>query len=503
MSPASSDRRPRFGFGTNGLGNHRLPDALRLLADLGYDGVALTLDTGHLDPYGEDFDHELPRIAKLLDQLGLGVIIETGARYLLDPRRKHHPTLISEESDQRVDFLVRAIRVGAELGAQAVSFWSGVAHDPGLPESVLWERLVHGTARVITSAEHHGVQLGFEPEPGMLVESIADYERLAADLGDPRTLGLTLDIGHCRCLEDRSVPDCVRRAGDRLVNVQIDDMRRGVHEHLEFGEGEIDFPPVLAALDEIGYTGLIAVELPRHSHDGPGVAMRSINFLRDAASSAAAPSPRELVAAYAKPGGAAWLEQKAADVALNPAAIRIAFPSAGLKCGKIAAGASGWGVDDAARIALLDVLGLTGPELVEELTVLYQQGDAAERRGVLNALSYLDTRPSADNDGIGDGALPLVLDAIRCNDTTLISAALGEYAARRLDDDAFRQAVLKCVFTGIPLAEVVGLEERTDAELVRMFEHYAAERRAAGRVVPEDVTNLLDRSAKTTPEGTP
>ena len=492
----------RFGFGTNGLGNHRLPDALRLLADLGYDGVALTLDTGHLDPYGDDFERDLPRIARLLDQLGLAVIVETGARYLLDPRRKHHPTLISEGSDLRVDFLDRAIRVGAELGAQAVSLWSGVA--PGdVPESMLWERLVHGCSRVVTSAEHHGVQLGFEPEPGMLVENIAGYERLAAELGDPRALGLTLDIGHCRCLEELTVPDCVRRAGDRLVNVQIEDMRRGVHEHLEFGEGEIDFPPVLAALDEIGYTGLIAVELPRHSHDGPGAAMRSIDFLRDAASRAsAAPSPRELVAQYAKPGGAAWLEQKAADVARDPAAIRLAFPAAGLRCGKAPAGASGLGVDDAARIALLDALDLAGPERVEELTVLYQQGDAAERRGVLRALDYLD-RTDAPGDGIGGGALPLVLDAIRCNDTRLISAALGDYAARRLDDDSFRQAVLKCVFTGIPLKEVAGLEQRTDAELVRMFEHYAAERRAAGRVVPEDVTDLLDRSAKSTPEGTP
>ena len=47
------------------------------------------------------------------------------------------------------------------------------------------------------------------------------------------------------------------------VNVQIDDMVRGVHEHLEFGTGEIDFPPVLRALRESGYRGLVAVELPR------------------------------------------------------------------------------------------------------------------------------------------------------------------------------------------------------------------------------------------------
>ena len=69
----------------------------------------------------------------------------------------------------------------------------------------------------------------------------------------------------------------MRAAGrPHLVNVQIDDMRRGVHEHLEFGTGEVDFPPVLRGAREAGYRGLVAVELPRHSHAAPLVAARSI-----------------------------------------------------------------------------------------------------------------------------------------------------------------------------------------------------------------------------------
>ncbi|MFE7329639.1 TIM barrel protein [Streptomyces sp. NPDC057565] len=59
-------------------------------------------------------------------------------------------------------------------------------------------------------------------------------------------------------------------------------MRRGTHEHLEFGEGEIDFPPVLCALDDAGYRGLVTVELPRHAHAALDVAARSIGFLHRA-----------------------------------------------------------------------------------------------------------------------------------------------------------------------------------------------------------------------------
>jgi L-ribulose-5-phosphate 3-epimerase len=272
----------RFGYGTNGFTNHRLPEALRVIADLGYDGVALTLDTNHLDPFGADLARRTAAVAADLDRLGLAVVIETGARYLLDPWRKHSPTLMDDDPAKRLDYLRRAVRVGADLGAEAVSFWSG-SKPVDLPDAEVWDNLVAGCAAVVDTAERFGVPLGFEPEPGMVVADLDGYDRLRLRLGNPEPFGLTLDIGHCRCVEAAPVPDCVRRAGARLVNVQIDDMRRGVHEHLELGTGEVDFPPVLAALREVGYGGLVAVELPRHSHAAPEVARRSLAFLRAAA----------------------------------------------------------------------------------------------------------------------------------------------------------------------------------------------------------------------------
>jgi len=269
----------RFGYGTNGFANHRLDDALEVIKDLGYAGVALTLDHAHLDPFAPGLSRRVAALAATLARLQLGVVIETGARYLLDPRRKHEPTLVSADgADRRVRFLRAAIDIAADLGAEAVSFWSGTPGD-GLSTRTAWDRLEQRCASVVDHAERRDVALGFEPEPGMLVKDLAGYERLHTRLGRPPALGLTLDIGHCRCNEPLPVPECVRRAGDRLVNVQIDDMRRGEHIHREFGDGEIDFPPVLAALADISYTGLVSVELPRHSHDAPGAAGRALAFL--------------------------------------------------------------------------------------------------------------------------------------------------------------------------------------------------------------------------------
>ncbi|MFJ8982874.1 sugar phosphate isomerase/epimerase family protein [Streptomyces sp. NPDC102282] len=289
MTPASL----RLGYGTNGLTDLRLDDALGLLADLGYDGVGLTLDHMHLDPLGPDLADRTRRVARRLTGLGLGVTVETGARYVLDSRRKHGPSLLDPDPDARaarVALLLRAVDVAADLGAHAVHCFSGVVPpatgaDTGADagRDVMWQRLADALGPVLDAAAGAGVPLAVEPEPGHLLATLADFHHLRALLGDPEPLGLTLDIGHCQCLEPASPVDCVKEAAPWLRHVQIEDMRRGVHEHLPFGDGEIDFPPVLEALAATGYTGLTVVELPRHSHAGPDLAARSLRFLRNGA----------------------------------------------------------------------------------------------------------------------------------------------------------------------------------------------------------------------------
>ncbi|MFE9763907.1 EboA domain-containing protein [Streptomyces sp. NPDC005808] len=191
-------------------------------------------------------------------------------------------------------------------------------------------------------------------------------------------------------------------------------------------------------------------------------------------------------------GGAAraWLDQALDEAAAHPGAhgpisvweLRIA--EAGRRCGPEHA--------DAARVLLLH----TARADMNALTRVYRQGTAAERRAVLHALPHLVAGPDA---------LPLVEDALRTNDTRLVAAAVGPYAARHLDPHNWRHAVLKCLFTGVPVEEVAELPRRAhaDAELARMLADYADERTAAGRPVPEDLHRVLTLTDPTaTPTGT-
>ncbi len=52
------------------------------------------------------------------------------ARYVLNPRMKHDPTLMDPDETRRaarLDFLFRAVDVAKALGAESVSLWSGRA----------------------------------------------------------------------------------------------------------------------------------------------------------------------------------------------------------------------------------------------------------------------------------------------------------------------------------------------------------------------------------------
>jgi sugar phosphate isomerase/epimerase len=270
-----------LGYNTNGFAHHRLEDALSILAELGYQSVALTLDYHALNPYAADLPELLAAVKGLLHQHGMRSVVETGARFLLDPRRKHQPTLLSAEAAdraRRLDFLRRAVDVAAGLGSDAVSFWSGAACD-GAPDATLMGRLVEGCRELCAYADGRQVRLAFEPEPGMFLDTMARFAELRERVNHPR-FGLTLDVGHLHCLGEVPTREHVRRWRDVLWNVHVEDMRRGVHDHLMFGEGEMDFAEVLEALAEVGYAGGLHVELSRHSHDAVETARRALAFLR-------------------------------------------------------------------------------------------------------------------------------------------------------------------------------------------------------------------------------
>jgi hypothetical protein len=78
-----------------------------------------------------------------------------------------------------------------------------------------------------------------------------------------------------------------------------------------------------------------------------------------------------------------------------------------------------------------------------------------------------------------------VFEAIACR---------NPYPLVYFDEPAWNQMVVKCVFMGAPIEGISGLAQRRNSELVQMLADLAAERRAAGRPMPQSVLDYIERA---------
>ena len=224
------------------------------------------------------------------------------------------------------------------------------------------------------------------------------------------------------------------------------------------------------------------------------------------------PSPEALASAEAlgtvlaecDAEGAAWVASTVAELPQQPTetGLRVIFARAGRVLGDAlvsptssdldrlaAAGASmpgPWRRRDLGRaIALLHVLSRLPDDRHPALVAgLVRRGEIGEQCTMLRILPALP-----DPGRFVDAAI----DACRTNAEPVFAsiAAFNPYPAAHFPDLAFDQMVLKAVFIGLPVENIVGLKERVTATTARMAADYAAERRAAGRDVPADVDHIL------------
>ncbi len=221
------------GYNTNGFAHHKIEDALQIIAELGYRSIAFTLDYNTLEPFAANAITKAQELGKIAQDLHLNLVIETGARFLLDPRRKHQPTLLSKQASdrkKRADFLLRCAELGLAMGSNTLSFWSGKP-DFDTADDSYWELLIEQCVLISRQVENSEMKIAFEPEPGMFIDTMGKFEQLHKAISHSK-FGLTLDIGHLECMNEMPLLPHLEKWGSVLWNIHLEDMRLGVHDHL-------------------------------------------------------------------------------------------------------------------------------------------------------------------------------------------------------------------------------------------------------------------------------
>jgi sugar phosphate isomerase/epimerase len=236
-----------------------LDEALRTL--YGHGWRAFEASTEHMVAIERD---EVPeeRIAEVRSCLvELGVAMPQ-AHAMLQADVAHRDEAKREKHVRR---LARHIEIAGALGIEVI-----VIHPGGRKMATTraeWERdwrlNVETFRRLGDLAGEQGLRIGLE---NLMGRYRAPYELLdlIAAIDHP-AIAVTFDTSHANVV-GLDVPAAIREFGPTLAATHISDNDGSGDQHRTPGNGQIDWPPAMEALREVGYEGLFDLEIPGERH---------------------------------------------------------------------------------------------------------------------------------------------------------------------------------------------------------------------------------------------
>lgn len=273
----------RLAFSSNAYLRYPVDEAIRRIAALGYQGLELLADVPHAWPAGL-LDKQKQTIRDALAEHGLEIANVNAfmMNAVADPRQPYwHPSWIEPDPHYRAirrEHTKRALVLARELGATSIQTEPGGPLEPGqswhAAAGIFYDELMP----CVEVAEKQRVFLLLEPEPGLLLETFAQYLEFI-DRVDSPWVGLNFDIGHAYCVGDdpaRWIPAMARHT----KHYHIEDIASSrQHRHLIPGRGAIDFSATLRAIAETGYNGWVTVELYPYLDDPDAAGREARRFL--------------------------------------------------------------------------------------------------------------------------------------------------------------------------------------------------------------------------------
>ncbi len=221
-------------------------EEIEAIAGAGYPAVGI--HRSKLEPLGVE------AVGAMVRDAGLEVSCYNTGGYFLDDGMW----------EQRIEETKKRIETTARLGADCLVILTGPRGRQTLAEAE--HRFLEALDAVLPVAQDHGVRLGLEPVTHVaqhisIVHLLSDALDLIERVGSPH-LGLVVDIWYHWW--QRDFADSLRRAGDKLLIVQLADQPAhgfSMMERVPLGEGVIPLGETLHAADAAGFDGYYDVEI--------------------------------------------------------------------------------------------------------------------------------------------------------------------------------------------------------------------------------------------------
>lgn len=270
----------RPGYYSTMLSHLSLPEAARVVAEAGYTDLSIN---------GDGIPSDFP--PHMTPEMSLGHCRELAgavrAAGLSIPAMSVNFYFFAGDEAERqrgLSHVSAMIDRAAAIGVDYVHLCSG-RPTPGRDETAMMPLFIDTLGAVLRKASHEGVGVGLESCAPHMYPQCGRYLDLAQALA-PMRLAVNFDPSHFQVMGEDPV-DAVRRLAPLIRHVHIKDAA-GRYPDFSFpplGEGEIDFPKLIAALHDIGYAGALTIEYEANHFgwktDPMTVLTSSRAFLRD------------------------------------------------------------------------------------------------------------------------------------------------------------------------------------------------------------------------------
>lgn len=250
-----------LNIGTYGMKSLAILDALKNIADIGYDGVELALMPGWPTNPATLSTADRHEIRRILDDKGLALpsLMESLSMDGSEKSRQHHKERLNLAIDLAHELSPDSPPVIETVIGGKTAEWERVK-DSMAAEMNDWATLAE-KGNIIICFKPHADQAIDIPERAlwMLRQAPGTHIRIVYDYSHYIVQGLSLEESLRQLLRYTAYIAVKDAAGDRSQ-----------HRFLLPGDGQIDYVPYLRLLKQLGYRGFVGVEVTSQIHSKPG-----------------------------------------------------------------------------------------------------------------------------------------------------------------------------------------------------------------------------------------
>lgn len=236
---------------TQMLPQYSYTDAVKFIMNSGFDGVEISIFEKNFRVRPEFF---MPSFVKEMKE----AMEKYGVKGFSVSAHKDYT-----ETPEALALVLQTLKIAKELGSEYVIINGAIRRENEKYEDQ-WNAMIRDTKILAKAAKEYGLKLAVEYEPGFVIDN-TDLLLKAFKEIDSDVMGINCDIGHV-FLCDKDPMKAIEQSAPYILQCHVENMAKGVHDHLVPWEGDMNLAEYIGKLKKIGFKGGLGLDLYKYEY---------------------------------------------------------------------------------------------------------------------------------------------------------------------------------------------------------------------------------------------